>query len=161
MRFHFVRSVEAMKPENSVPSAANTAAGGQVWMKAGTGSEERLKLTMEAPSFRGALVLHCQAELIFHSEARSLSGVITEALPTARRMVVDLAGVLSLDSAALGELVLTHMWAEAAGLTLKFACPSSSLRRLLESTNLISVLEVYASVAEAMSAIREEQILTS
>jgi anti-anti-sigma factor len=73
-------------------------------------------------------------------------------------MVVDLSGVLSLDSDALGELVLTHMWAEAAGYGLKFSSPSDSVRRLFESTNLISVFDVYASVDAAIAAMQQEEV---
>ena len=51
------------------------------------------------------------------SQARlgALSDIVAEVLPATRRMVVDLAGVDSVDSGGLGDLVLTHMWAEAAG----------------------------------------------
>ena len=73
-------------------------------------------------------------------------------------MVVDLAGVEAVDSAGLGELVLTHMWAEAAGYALKFASPSKPVRHLFELTNLVSVLDVYASVPEAVSAMYQEDL---
>jgi anti-anti-sigma regulatory factor len=85
--------------------------------------DKKLQLTLEAGSSGGAVVLHCQGRVIFHSEARVLSTIVADVLPAARRMVVDLAGIDSVDSGGLGELVLTHMWAEAAGYTLKFACP--------------------------------------
>ena len=73
-------------------------------------------------------------------------------------MVVDLADIESVDSGGLGELVITHMWANAAGYALKFACPKKSVRRLFEITNLVSVLDVYASVPEAMSAMVQEEV---
>src|SRR6266853_1630249 len=73
----------------------------------------RHKLTLEAEHPRSAVVLHCQGRIILRSEASALSTIVTEVLPSARRMVVDLAGVDSVDSGGLGELVLTHMWAEA------------------------------------------------
>jgi anti-anti-sigma factor len=73
-------------------------------------------------------------------------------------MVVDLAGIDSVDSGGLGELVLTHMWAEAAGYTLKFASPKKSVRHLFETTNLVSVFDVYSSVPEAMDAMVQEEI---
>jgi anti-anti-sigma factor len=74
---------------------------------------------------------------------------------------VDLAGIDSVDSGGLGELVLTHMWAEAAGHTLKFASPKKSVRHLFEITNLVSVFDVYASVPEAMAAMVQEEIHTA
>lgn len=100
--------------------------------------------------------MHCQGRGIFRSEAQALSTIVTDALPSARRMVVDLAGIDSVDSGGLGELVLTHMWAEAAGYTLKLASPKKSVRHLFEVTNLVSVFDVYGSVPEAMEAMIQE-----
>lgn len=71
---------------------------------------------------------------------------------------MDLAGVRSLDSDALGELLLIHMWAEAAGYALKFACPNNAVRRLFETTNLMSVFDVYASVPDAVAALHLEEV---
>lgn len=117
-----------------------------------------LKLSLESTRFGGTVVLHCPETIVGSSDARALAGLISEVLPTTHRMVVDLTGVLTLDSGALGELVLTHMWAEAAGYALRFACPTPSVRNLLESTNLVSVLDVYASVAEATAAMYHEEV---
>ncbi|MGA9641463.1 MAG: STAS domain-containing protein [Terriglobales bacterium] len=104
------------------------------------------------------MVLHCQNTGIFDPEARALSGFICDVLPTTRRMVVNLEGVQALDTAALGELVLTHMWADAAGYALTFAGPSDSVRGLFESTNLISVLDLYSSVDAALAAMYQQEV---
>jgi anti-anti-sigma factor len=143
-----------MKPENlagvlgsRIPPAPVTA-------------EKRLKLSLEAQP-GGAVVVHCEGRIIFGPEVRSLTDMVASLLPSARRMVVDLAGVEFVDSAGLGELVLMHMWAEAAGYTLKFASPRNSVRQLLELTNLSAVFDAYASVAEAMAAMYQEQVCTA
>jgi anti-anti-sigma factor len=120
--------------------------------------DKKIKLTLDAGSSGGAVVLHCQGRIIFQGEAREICGIVAEVLPAARRMVVDLAGVDSVDSGGLGELVLTHMWAEAAGYSLKFASPKRSLRQLFEITNLVAVFDVYGSVPEAMAAMVQEEI---
>jgi anti-sigma B factor antagonist len=124
----------------------------------GLRSDKELKLSLEAGNIGSAVVLHCQGRMIFRSDARALSTLVADVLPSARRMVVDLAGVDSVDSGGLGELVLTHMWAEAAGFTLKFASPKKSVRHLFEVTNLVSVFDVYASVPEAMAAMVQEEV---
>jgi anti-anti-sigma factor len=149
-----------MKPENPaatretaiarVPSATDQSNGKK--------NDKKLKLMLEAVDCGSAVVLHCQGRIIFRSEARALSTIVAEVLPSARRMVVDLAGVDSVDSGGLGELVLTHMWAEAAGYTLKFASPKKMVRHLFEITNLASVLDVYASVPEAMAAMIQDEV---
>ena len=121
-------------------------------------SGKTLTLRLEAARFDSAVVLHCHGQVISGSEARALASLISEVLPSARRMVVNLDGVVALDSDGLGELVLTHMWAEAAGFELKYASLSDSLRRLLESTNLVSVFDVYSSVPEAMAAMHQQEV---
>ena len=124
----------------------------------GRRNEKQPKLSLEEGHSGSALVLHCQGRMILRDEAQALSKIVAEALPSAQRMVVDLAGVDAVDSGGLGELVLTHMWAEAAGYTLKYASPRKSVRRLFESTNLAAVFDVFDSVPEAMAAmVREEK----
>jgi len=122
--------------------------------------EKKLKLSLE-PQTGGVVVLHCQGRIIFGPEARALTEIVAEVLPSARRMVVDLAGVESVDSAGLGELVLLHMWAEAAGYALKFASPRKSVRQLLELTNLVSVFDAHGSVAEAVAAMYDEEVCSA
>lgn len=100
----------------------------------------------------GTVLLHCDGRIIYGPEAHSLTALVADVLPTIGRMIVDLSGVGSIDSAGLGELVLLHMWAEASGCMLKFACPSPRVRKLFELTNLSSVLDIYHTVAEASAA---------
>jgi anti-anti-sigma factor len=118
-------------------------------------TDKGLTLTLEAGNSGGAMVLHCRGRLFYHREARELSNIVTEVLPSAQRMVVDLGGVDSVDSGALGELVMTHMWAEAAGYRLMFASPKKAVQHLFEATNLLSIFDVYVSVPEAMAAMVE------
>jgi anti-sigma B factor antagonist len=122
--------------------------------------EKKLKLSLEAQA-GGAVVLHCQGRIIFGPEARALTEIVAEVLPSARRMVIDLAGIESVDSAGLGELVLLHMWAEAAGYALKFASPRHPVRQLLELANLVAVFDAYGSVAEAVAAMHHEEVCSA
>jgi len=122
--------------------------------------EKALHLDLQAHS-GGAVVVHCQGRIIFGPEARALTALVADVLPAAGCMVVDLAGVESIDSAGLGELVLLHLWAEAAGHSLKFASPRAQVRQLLELTNLASVFDTYSSVAEATAAMYNEEICSA
>ena len=119
--------------------------------------EKILVLRLESARLDSAVVLHCQGQVMFRKDAHALSGLISEVLPSAQRMVVEMGGVSALDDGALGELVLTHMWAEAAGYQLAFANTSDKVQRLLESSNLASVLDVFSTVDEALSAMRQEE----
>ena len=121
-------------------------------------NKKKLNLALEAEHSGNAIVLHCKGRIIFRSEAHTFSTIVAEVLPSARRMVVDLAGIDSIDSGGLGELMLTHMWAEAAGYALKFASPRKSVLDLFEITNVVSVFDVYASVPEAIEAMYQEPL---
>ena len=146
-----------MKPDNAGAAPVAKPAGSRVSVGGNPLADKTPKLSLEAARLGSAVVLHCQSQMILAGESGSLCTLISEVLPTARRMVVDLAGVLSVDSRALGELVLTQMWAEACGYSLKFSSPSYPVRRLFESTNLISVFDVYASVDDAIAALQQEE----
>ncbi len=149
-----------MKPENpaEMRDAAIAFASSATDRRNEKRLDKKVKLSLEAGLPGSAVVLHCQGRIIFGSEARVLSTIVAEVLPSARRMVVDLADIESVDSGGLGELVITHLWANAAGYALKFACPKKSVRHLFEITNLVSVLDVYASVPEAMAAMVQEEV---
>jgi anti-anti-sigma factor len=147
-----------MRAENSSTGSSQKSSGSSSSSASRPAPEKILKVSLESARFGTAVVLHCQDQAISRSEGRALAGLISEVLPSARRMVVDLDPVHALDSGALGELVMIHMWAEAAGYTLTFASPSDSVRGLFESTNLVSVLDVYESVDAAIAAMHHEQV---
>jgi anti-anti-sigma factor len=149
-----------MKPDNSVLEAAR-AARAEVSRSDGKAGNKILTLSLESAGLGRAVVLHCQGQIIFRSEAKGLSSIIFEVLPQARRMVVDLAAVRSLDTGALGELVLTQMWAEAAGYELRFSSPTEPVLELLESANLLSFLNIDPTVESALAAMQQPDTLHS
>lgn len=117
----------------------------------------KVSFSVEPRDSGSAVVLHCQGRLIFRNEAHALTRTVSEILPLAHCMVIDLAGIEAVDSAGLGELVLLHMWADSSGYTLKFSGATKSVRKALELTNLVQVLDLYPSVREAIAAIGEEE----
>jgi anti-anti-sigma factor len=150
-----------MRTENSAPGSSAKATGASLPPRQTTAvpaTEKVLKVSLESAGLGGAVILHCLDRGVSRDDARALAGLIAEVMPSARRMILDLSGVRSLDSGALGELVMIHMWAEAAGYALPFASPSDSVRGLFEATNLVSVFDVYASVEDAIAAMNHEQV---
>ena len=105
--------------------------------------------------------MRCEGRIVFGHEVHSLSSTVANILPSAQRIVIDLSGIELVDSAGLGELVLLHLWAEAAGKALKFAGPLGSVRRLLELTNLLAVFDVYPTLAEAMAAMNSVEVCSA
>jgi anti-anti-sigma factor len=149
-----------MKSDNSALAAARAARGGVSPLN-GKGSNKILTVSLESACQGRVVVLRCQGLVIFRNDAVGLCGLIYEVLPQARRMVVDLEAVQSLDTGALGELVLTHMWADAAGYELRFSSPTEPILELFESTNLVSVLNVHPTVEGALEAMQYKATMTS
>jgi anti-anti-sigma factor len=149
-----------MKPHNSVLATAR-AAGAGVSRSNGKAGNKVLAMSLESVRLGRAVVLRCEGRMVFRSDAEGLSGFICDVLPQARRMVVDLAAVHFLDSGALGELVLAHMWAQAAGYELRFSSPTEPVLDLLESANLLSFLNIDPTVESALAAMQQEDALPS
>jgi len=116
-----------------------------------------LVLSFEAAS-PDAIVVRCRGRIIARRQACALSGLIADVLPTARRMVVDLAGVSTLDTGALCELALCQMWAESAGYELRYSSSSESVRTLFESTNLDSIFDIHSTVESALAAMERDDL---
>jgi anti-sigma B factor antagonist len=118
--------------------------------------ESKLKLSVEARNYGDVIVVHCQGRIVYRDEAAALSRIVGEVLHHGSKLVLDLGGVISMDSAGIGELALLQTWAQERKAELKCAAPSSIVRALLDLTNLDSVLEVHASVESAVESFRTQ-----
>lgn len=76
-----------------------------------------------------------------------VTGVIADGRP---RVVVDLSGVIFMDSSGLGSLIGCLKSARQAGGDLRIAAPTQQVAMVLQLSNLDRVLKPYAS-AEAAS----------
>ena len=120
--------------------------------------ELKLKLSLETRNRGDVVIVHCQGRLVYRDEAAALSGVVSAVLQQSRKLVLDLSGVSSMDSAGIGELVLLQTWAQGKNVRMRCAGPNSLVSSLLELTNLDSVLEVHPSVDAAVASFREERV---
>jgi anti-sigma B factor antagonist len=114
-----------------------------------------LKLSLETRHLGDVVVVHCEGRIVFRDEAAALTRVVMEALQHTREVVLDIEAVDRIDSAGLGELVFILMSAEANGSRVKLAGPNRRVRELLDLTNLSSVLEIHASLMDALDTQRE------
>jgi anti-sigma B factor antagonist len=117
-----------------------------------------LKLSLETRNRGDVMIVHCQGRIVYRDEAAALSRLVAEILQQGRKLVIDLSGVSSMDSAGIGDLALFHTWAQARGVGFKCAGPNSLIRNLLDLTNLDTVLEIHSSLESAMASFREESV---
>ena len=92
-------------------------------------------------------VLHCSGAIVF-PDADALRAAVA-LLPPSRKLVLDLADVITVDAAGLGVLVSLHRWAKSAGIEFKLMNPNSRVARMLEITRLNTALR-FCSVQEML-----------
>jgi anti-anti-sigma factor len=119
--------------------------------------ESKLKLTLETRNRGDVMIVHCQGRIVYRDEAAALSRLVGEVLDNGGKVVLDLSGVRSIDSAGIGELVALHTWALSRSGELKCASPSPIVRELLDLTNLNSVLDIHPSLPEALAAFQSSE----
>jgi anti-sigma B factor antagonist len=114
--------------------------------------ESKLKLSFETRNSGDIIIVHCQGRIVYRDEALALSQLVGEFLQYGSKVVLDLGGVSSIDSAGIGELVLLHTRAQSQKAEMKYASPSPLVRDLLGLTNLDSVLEIHPSLCDALAS---------
>jgi anti-anti-sigma factor len=120
--------------------------------------EFKLKLSLETRNRGEIIVIHCQGRIVYRDEAAALSNVAGEVLHSGGKVVLDLSGVVSIDSAGIGELVSLHTRAQHQNADLKLAGPSPLVSELLVLTNVNSVLEIHPDLNEALAAFQFTEV---
>lgn len=117
-----------------------------------------MKLSLETRNRGDIMIVHCQGRIVYRDEASMLSHVVGEALHQGGRVVLDLSGVTSIDSAGIGELVFLYNQAQSQKADLKVASPSALVRDVLDLTNVDSLLEIHANLEDAVSAFQFTEV---
>jgi anti-anti-sigma factor len=145
-------------------SMQSTNGNGQIWPQpldlaalAAHHKESKLKLSLETRNCGDVMIVHCQGRVVYRDEAAALSRLVSEVLQNSGKVVLDLSGVSSIDSAGIGELASLYTQARSQNADLKCASPSPLVRNLLDLTNLDSVLEIHPSVCEALAAFQSTE----
>jgi anti-sigma B factor antagonist len=126
----------------------------------GLDKEPKLKLSLETRNRGDVIVVHCQGRIVYRDEAAALSRLVGEILEHANKLILDLSGVSSMDSAGIGELALLQTWTQEKNAELKCSGPNTLVQTLLSLTNLDSVLEVHPSIDAALESFREDEVCT-
>lgn len=120
--------------------------------------ESKLKLSLETRNRGDVIVVQCHGRIVYRDEAVALSRLVGEILKKGSKLVLDISGVSSMDSAGIGELALLQSWARERQAELKCAGANALVQALLELTKLDSVLDVHPTLDSALEAFREERV---
>ena len=120
--------------------------------------ESKLKLSLETRNRADVTIVHCQGRIVYRDEALAFSRLVGEILGNSGKVVLDLSGVSSIDSAGLGELAFLYTLAQSQNADFKCASPSPLVRELLDLSNLDSVLEIHRSVCDALAAFQPGEV---
>jgi anti-sigma B factor antagonist len=117
--------------------------------------ESTLKLNLETRNRGDVMIVYCQGRIVYRDEATALSRLVADVVQSSNKIVLDLGGVSSIDSAGIGELAFLHSWSQSRNVSLKCACPSPLVRDLLGLTNMDRVLDLYPSLTGALESFHE------
>jgi anti-sigma B factor antagonist len=117
-----------------------------------------LKLSLETRNRGDVMIVHCQGRIVYRDEAVALSRLVADVVRNTNKVVLDLGGVSSIDSAGMGELAFLQSWSQSRNVSLKCASPSPLVRNLLGLTNLDQVLDLHSSVTGAVESFLENQV---
>jgi anti-anti-sigma factor len=101
------------------------------------------ELRMKRFTRDGATVIECAGRLTSEHTA-ALKAYVKDAIPGAKRIVLDLREVSKMDSTGLGAVVGLYVSARKAKCELALVNYNQSIKELLGITNLLSVFEDYA-----------------
>jgi anti-anti-sigma factor len=117
-----------------------------------------LKLSLEVRHHGEIVVVHCHGRIVYRDEAAALSRVVGEMLHDSSKVVLDLSGVRTIDSAGIGELVLLETWAQERNAELKCSGANNMVLRTLSLTHLDMVIALYPTLDEALDSFREGRV---
>jgi anti-anti-sigma factor len=86
-------------------------------------------------------VVTCSGRIVRGEEVRNLRNAVV-AEKDSRILVLDLAGVESIDAGGLTTLLSLHQWARSRGVQLRLVNPSHFVREVLVRTQLDHVFDI-------------------
>ncbi len=110
-----------------------------------------MALTVHTSELDDAVLLRCEGRIVCGPETEQLERQVRSLLHSFGDVILDLSAVSFIDSGGLGLLVRMMASARAAGGDLKVAAPSPQIVKLLETTCLARVFQLFTSSEEAVA----------
>src|SRR6202140_4864369 len=111
-----------------------------------------MELNLYSQKIGDIVVIRCQGRIVVCAEISSLQLELEKLTQLTKKVVLHLGEVSFIDSVGLGALVRQFGVLRAKGGDLKLCQVSPFLLQVLQVTNLLRILPIYASEAEAIQA---------
>lgn len=112
-----------------------------------------MALQLVEKEVKGVVVLELSGRVTLGDESTQLRTKIKDLLAQGKkRLVLDLGNVSYIDSAGLGTLVAGYTSSQNQGTGMKLASLTKRFREQLTITKLVTVFDVYDTVAEAVKS---------
>ena len=98
-------------------------------------------LRVRAEQSGGARILHCTGRLVRGNETNTLREAVTSR-DKQGRLILDFAGISTVDAAGLGTLVALYQWARDRRVELQLINLTERVQNLLRLTGLDEVLSI-------------------
>ena len=99
-------------------------------------------------------VVQAGGSLVFQREAAALCDAVNDLLGRYRSIVVDLSGVSAIDGSGIGTLADCIRKAKESGARLMFCRVPKNVKRLLDLTQISSLVDIVATENDALERSR-------
>ena len=111
-----------------------------------------MQLHLDSRPVGSVLVIQCDGRIVAGAEVSALHSYVGDALPKYPDIILQLDQVGFIDSSGLGALVRLVSMARSKGGDMKLCGLQEQARKTLEVTSLLSLFEIYDSLAEGIMA---------
>jgi len=114
-----------------------------------------MSLHLDVSRTEDIAVVRCRGRIVFGEESDDLRALLLTLLNETKRIVLNMAWVAHIDSSGVGTLVASFISARHRGAAFKFAALSPIARRVLATTKVDQLFEIYDSTEEAVASFRD------
>jgi anti-sigma B factor antagonist len=113
-----------------------------------------MALKLDISRTEGIAVVRCRGRVVFGEEADELRRVLLGLLNETKRIVLNFAWVGRIDSCGVGTVVASFISARHRGAEIRLAALSPEAKRVLTTTKVDHLFQVYPSAEEAIDSFR-------
>lgn len=113
-----------------------------------------MRLSLKIRELDDVTVICCRGRIAYRDEAEALSLRAASLLKQRRALLFDLSEVDQLDGAGLGKVAGIQAQATQLETTVAFCGANGLVREVLELTGLVSVVQIYSNVDQALRNMR-------